>query len=193
VESTASIAEKVVKSPYEILGVAPSASAGEIQKAYRKLAKRFHPDLNPGDKKAEETFKEAAGAYDLLSDPEKRKRFDNREIDAAGTERPQYNYYRDFASADNGQSYTDNSGFADFMDADDGFAEFLRRGARANANRRGRDLHYRLPIEFRPPRSQQETPEHAGHFKAEVRPVHDEGADSIEQEKGASLATGPLG
>jgi DnaJ-class molecular chaperone len=130
------------------LGVAPTASAGDIQKAYRKLAKEFHPDLNPGDKKAEEKFKEAAGAYDRLSDAEKRKRFDSGEIDAAGTERPQHDYYRDFASADHGHSYTDNSGFADFMDADDGFAEFLRRGARANANRRGRDLHYRLPIEF---------------------------------------------
>ncbi len=53
-------------NPYEILGVAPTASSEDIQKAYRKLAKKLHPDLNPGDKEAEEKFKEVAGAYDLL-------------------------------------------------------------------------------------------------------------------------------
>ncbi|RKP28003.1 DnaJ domain-containing protein, partial [Syncephalis pseudoplumigaleata] len=61
---------------YEILDVAPTASDADIQKAYRKLAKKLHPDLNPGDRTAEEKFKEVAGAYDLLSDAEKRKRFD---------------------------------------------------------------------------------------------------------------------
>jgi DnaJ-class molecular chaperone len=142
------VAEQVVKSPYEVLSVAPAASAEDIQKAYRKLAKKFHPDLNPGDKKAEEKFKEIAGAYDLLSDAGKRKRFDSGEIDATGAERPQQSYYRDYASADSGHAYTDNSGFSDFMEAEDGLAELLRRSARARANRRGEDLHYRLAITF---------------------------------------------
>jgi DnaJ-class molecular chaperone len=137
-----------VRNPYEVLGVAPTASASDIQKAYRKLAKKLHPDLNPGDKAAEEKFKEAAGAYDLLGDADKRKRFDNGEIDATGAEQPQHRFYRDFATADDGHPYTDSSGFADFMDADDALAELLRRGERARANRRGHDLHYRLPIDF---------------------------------------------
>jgi DnaJ-class molecular chaperone len=137
-----------VKSPYEVLGVAPTASSADIQKAYRKLAKKLHPDINPGDKSAEEKFKEVAGAYDLLSDADKRKRFDNGEIDATGAERPQQQYYRDFATADDGHPYTSSSGFADFMDADDTFAELLRRAQRARANRRGEDLHYRLAIDF---------------------------------------------
>jgi DnaJ-class molecular chaperone len=137
-----------VTNPYEILGVAPTASSEDIQKAYRKLAKKLHPDLNPGDKEAEEKFKEVAGAYDLLSDAEKRKRFDNGEIDATGAERPQHHFYRDYAASDHAHPYTNNSGFADYMDADDALAELLRRGERARANRRGQDLHYRLPIAF---------------------------------------------
>ena len=116
-----------MKGPYEVLGVDRTASSADMQKAYRKLAKKLHPDLNPGDKSAEEKFKEVAAAYDLLSDPEKRKRFDNGEIDATGAERPQHQFYRDFATGDHGHPYTSNSGFADFMDADDALAELLRR------------------------------------------------------------------
>ena len=137
-----------MKDPYEILGVARTASAEELQKAYRKLAKKLHPDLNPGNAEAEEKFKEIAGAYDLVGDAEKRKRFDRGEIDAAGTERPRQSYYKDYASTDQDHPYADNSGFADFMESEDAFAELLRRSARAQANRRGQDLEFRLPIEF---------------------------------------------
>jgi DnaJ-class molecular chaperone len=138
----------LAKNPYDVLGVPSSASAAEIQKAYRKLAKKLHPDLNPGDKAAEEKFKEAAGAYDLLGDADKRKRFDKGEIDATGAERPQHHFYRDYADAGDQHAYTSGAGFADFMDSDDAFADLLRRGQRARANRRGEDLHYRLPIAF---------------------------------------------
>lgn len=137
-----------MRNPYEVLGVAATASPAEIQSAYRKLAKKLHPDLNPGDKAAEDKFKEVAAAYDLLGDAEKRRRFDAGEIDATGAERPQQHFYRDFATEDGGHPYTSNAGFADFMDADDAFAELLRRGQRARANRRGPDMHYRLPIDF---------------------------------------------
>ena len=137
-----------MKDPYEILDVAPTASADDIQKAYRKLAKKLHPDLNPGNPEAEEKFKEVAGAYDLVGDAERRGRFDSGEIDAAGAERPRQNYYRDYATSERDHPYADNLGFADFMDSEDTFAELLRRSAQAQANRRGHDLEFRLPIEF---------------------------------------------
>ena len=117
--------------PYETLGVKRDASQSEIQSAYRKLARQLHPDLNPGDKEAEEKFKKVTAAYDLLSDPEKRARFDRGEIDASGAERPQQRYYRDF-TGDAGYTYASDAGFADFADSDEFLSEFFGRGRRAS-------------------------------------------------------------
>lgn len=74
------------RNPYEVLGVKQNSSNEEISKAFRRLAKKFHPDMNPGDKKAEERFKEINAAYDIVGDEKKRPRFDRGEIDAAGQE-----------------------------------------------------------------------------------------------------------
>src|SRR6476620_9097885 len=64
------------KDYYKILGVARGASADDIKKAFRKLARKYHPDVNPGDKKAEEKFKEINEAYEVLSDTQKRQKYD---------------------------------------------------------------------------------------------------------------------
>jgi DnaJ-class molecular chaperone len=137
-----------VRNPYHVLGVVPAASAEEIKKAYRELAKKLHPDLNPGDKDAEAKFKDVTAAFDLLGDAEKRRRFDAGEIDETGAERPERRYYRDFAGSDEAHAYTSTAGFADFEDTGDAFADLLRRSARARADRRGQDLYYHLPITF---------------------------------------------
>jgi DnaJ-class molecular chaperone len=76
----------LAQDPYQELGVSRTASADEIRRAFRQLAKKHHPDANPGDKAAEERFKRISAAFDLLGDEEKRKKYDAGEIDAEGRE-----------------------------------------------------------------------------------------------------------
>jgi DnaJ-class molecular chaperone len=138
----------VDNDPYEILGVQRSDSAEDIQKAYRRLAKKLHPYLNPGNRQSEEPFKKVASAYDLLSDPEKRARFDRGEIDASGAERPQHEFYRDYSWADpEYHPYATDSGYADMRDSDEILSN-LFRGARTRVHADGRDVQYKLPVEF---------------------------------------------
>ena len=73
-----------MKNLYEILGISKNATEAEIKSQYRKLARKYHPDLNKNDKVAAEKFKEISSAYDILGDKEKRKKYDNNEIDADG-------------------------------------------------------------------------------------------------------------
>src|SRR5438309_11698206 len=146
------------QTPYEVLGVKPDATADEIRKAYRKLAKQFHPDLNPGKPAAEARFKAVSAAHDILSDPEKRARYDRGEIDESGAERPRYSY-RPHAEGAKGWK-TRPEGEMDVGDLDDLFEMFgrggpggARRGTRAGRGGEGfsmpgPDRHYSLTIDF---------------------------------------------
>src|SRR5213075_3200408 len=76
-----------MRDPYEVLGVSRKASEAEIKKAFRSLAKKYHPDTKGGDAAAQKKFQEISGAYDILGDKEKRAKFDRGEIDASGNPR----------------------------------------------------------------------------------------------------------
>ncbi|MEB3044824.1 J domain-containing protein [Rhizobium mulingense] len=138
------------QDPYELLGVKRDATQKDIQSAFRKLAKKLHPDLNPGDKKAEDRFKDISTAYEILSDEEKRRRFDRGEIDMTGAERAQRSYYRDYASASGANDpYRNNSGFADFADIDNTFANFFSRRAGGGRMRsQGQDRRFSMEVDF---------------------------------------------
>lgn len=134
-------------SPYETLGVARDASAKDIQSAYRKLAKKLHPDLNPGDKAAEEKFKSVSAAYAIVGDEDKRKRFDAGDIDETGAEQQSRTYYRDYAGEqDRRARYHNPNGFSDFAEADDIFANFFTGRGRGNGPVRGHDLQFGLDV-----------------------------------------------
>ena len=123
--------------PYQILGVTREATQDDIRKAYRRLAKKHHPDLHPGDKGAETRFKEIASAYDIIGDEKKRARFDSGEIDASGAERQQREreFYRQHAEAGPGFRY-ERRWSGSGQDGADLFAELF--GAR-NARQRRED------------------------------------------------------
>lgn len=141
------------QDPYETLGVPRSATQDEIRKAFRTLAKTCHPDLHPGDAKAEEKFKAASAAHELLSDPDKRARFDKGEIDAAGQEQAPWSGYRQHAEGAGGRRYARQGGQGPSWtdeDLEDLFGSAFRggRSARGDAKIRGRDDHYSLAVDF---------------------------------------------
>ena len=149
--------------PYEILGISKTATQDEIKKAYRKLAKSLHPDLHPDDPGKQAEFQAVSAAYDLLGDPEKRRRFDAGEIDASGQERPERQYYHHYASQDAGERYDGGFGDQGFgegfgagreEDLSDLFSELFGRRQRSGGgtyqafHARGADLRYQLEIGF---------------------------------------------
>jgi DnaJ-class molecular chaperone len=134
--------------PYTVLGVARDASESAIRAAYRKLAKRYHPDVNPGKPEAAERFKTISVAYDLLSDPEKRARYDRGEIDANGQERPQQrHFYRDFGEDAERARYSAGTSF-DPEDLESIFGGIFSGGRGRGFSARGQDARYALTVSF---------------------------------------------
>ena len=132
--------------PYQLLGVPRTASEAELRTAYRKLAKQFHPDLNPGKPEAAERFKRINAAWDLLSDKDKRARFDRGEIDAEGNARaPEQPSYRDYAETQGGRRYQAEGMSPEELEAF--LAQAFGRAARGR-DRRGEDMQYTLTISF---------------------------------------------
>jgi DnaJ-class molecular chaperone len=140
-----------MKDPYDILGVDRKASDAEIKKAFKQLARKYHPDLHPDDKKSESMFKDVASAHDILKDKEKRRRFDAGEIDAMGAEQPQYQYYKEYAGADPNRSHAAQDGLTNNEELEEFLAKAFgaNRAGGAHAFRaRGQDLSYVLPVPF---------------------------------------------
>ena len=128
---------------YEVLGVEKTASADEIKKAYRKAAMKYHPDRNPGDKEAEAKFKEAGEAYEVLSDDDKRARYDQ-----FGHQGVDPNFNPGFGGFGGGFGGGGFGGFGDFGDI---FSDFFGGGSRTasrNAPRRGENVTARLELTF---------------------------------------------
>ncbi|MHA6325888.1 DnaJ C-terminal domain-containing protein [Roseivivax sp. CAU 1753] len=142
--------------PYKVLGLTKSATQDEIKKAYRKLAKKLHPDLHPGDESKQAEFQAVSAANSLLSDPEQRKRFDAGEIDASGQERAERQFYHQYAGQDAGRRYDQGGPSGGFEDASDLFSELFgrgRQGARGGGfqqtmHARGPDSRYQLEVDF---------------------------------------------
>ena len=128
---------------YEVLGVSKDASADDIKKAYRKMAMKYHPDRNPGDKEAEEKFKEVGEAYEVLSDADKKARYD--QYGFAGVD-------PNFGAGAGGYGGAGFGGFGDFSDLGDIFGDFFgggrSRGSQQNAPRRGENVMSRLELTF---------------------------------------------
>ena len=147
--------------PYSVLGVARGASEADIKKAYRQLAKELHPDRNKDNPKAAERFSQVTAAYDLLTDKDKRARFDRGEIDADGNPTAPFGYgagrgaggtYRTAAGGASGFDFgTDASDFGDIFEglfgrATGGFTSGF--GRRSAPPPRGADVAYRLRVPF---------------------------------------------
>ena len=139
-----------MREPYEVLGVPKGADVKEVKKAYRKLARQLHPDLHPGDAQAETRFKEVAAAYDFLSDPERKLKYDRGEIDTSGAPRAERTFYRTYAEGDARSRYTDPREFSHDFEGMDIFSDLFGGGFRStrSAKMRGPDVRATLEIDL---------------------------------------------
>jgi DnaJ-class molecular chaperone len=135
--------------PYAALGLSRTATADDVRRSYRKLAKELHPDVRPNDRAAEEKFKRATAAFNLLSDPATRSRFDRGEIDADGNERMGFGSR---AGARQGARASASAGGAADFDLGDIFSDLFGSGAAGGARgftrMRGRDIRFTLDVDF---------------------------------------------
>ena len=130
--------------PYSVLGVARTATPDEISRAFRKLAKELHPDVNPNNKAATERFKKVSTANELLSDADKRRKFDRGEIDASGEPRRGYQTH----GAPYGNSARRPSGPGDDFGVGDIFDGLFGNRSRGPTAMRGQDLRYTLEVDL---------------------------------------------
>lgn len=147
-----------MRDPYSVLGVSKGASDGEIKSAYRKLAKKLHPDVNPGDTAVEQKFKEVSAAYNLLSDKEKRAKYDRGEINADGTPRYDSAFHRAYSQSAgsggrSGGGFDFGGGGSDFEDI---FSDLFGRARRSGGGGRtyraqqpkGNNVQYTVQVSF---------------------------------------------
>ncbi len=140
--------------PYQVLGVEKTAPMDKIKKSYRALAKKYHPDLNPNAPEIEKKFKEITAAYDLLSDPEKRKKYDAGLIDNQGNERAPRDFYSERGSFNQDPYGASASGydFSSIFQNEDLFSQMFNQGGDPRRSQpyaeRGRDLSFVLRIGF---------------------------------------------
>ena len=142
----------MARDPYTVLGVKRDAGDAEVQKAFRRLAKKSHPDLFPGDKKAEDRFKELNAANDILGDPTKRARFDRGEIDAGGAEIRQNPFARGAGGFGGRPGAAPGGGGFAFEDLSDLFGGMFRGGGGAAGHAGGfapaEDTRFTLEVDF---------------------------------------------
>ncbi len=151
-----------VKDYYKILGIDKTATAAEIKKAYRKLAVRYHPDKNQGNKEAEEKFKEISEAYEVLQDPEKRKKYDQfgenwKQYEQHGGKAENFDWSH-WQNAGNRQHYTNMNDFFGSEEGEHHFSSFFetlfgksagRRGQSSTQVLKGRDVHATMQVSLR--------------------------------------------
>ncbi len=141
----------MMRNPYEVIGVSKTATQDEIRNAYRKLAKKHHPDLNPGNKANEDKFKEITQAYETIGTAENRTKYDNGEFDEAAHSQQRNRQYSSHTQGGPGARYSSSFDFDDDLLSSlfGGSARSQGRSRQSPFAMAGEDLNYKLDVDFK--------------------------------------------